>query len=87
MTWFECKVKVKWREIQTEYSKVRYCYVARTKIGCPDFSENLSGKKINFKIGPLAAEITLMQKSTEKHVSGIGLNNNGRWIIPSNFAK
>ena len=36
-------------------------------------SENLSGKKKILKVGPLAAEITLMQKSTEKHVSGIGL--------------
>ena len=36
-------------------------------------SENLSGKKIFLKIGPLAAEITIMQKSNEKHVSGIGL--------------
>ena len=37
-------------------------------------SENLSGKKKILKFGPLAAEITVMQKSTEKHLSGIGLS-------------
>ena len=38
MSSFECKVKVKWREIQTEYSKVRYCYLITIKIGRPDFN-------------------------------------------------
>ena len=42
-------------------------------------------KKKNLKVGPLAAEITLMQKSTEKHVSGIGLMHSLKNEINSNF--
>ena len=38
-------------------------------------SENLSGKKKILKIGPLGAEITFMQKSNEKRLSGIGLRS------------
>ena len=36
-------------------------------------NQNLSGKKKILKIGPLGAEKTFMQKSNEKHLSGIGL--------------
>ena len=38
-------------------------------------SENLSGKKKILKNGPLAAEITLMQKSNDKSLRKIGLRN------------
>ena len=37
-------------------------------------NQNLSGKKKILKIGPLGAEKTFMQKSNEKHLSGLGLS-------------
>ena len=36
-------------------------------------NQNLSGKRKILKIGPLGAEKTFMQKSNEKHLSGLGL--------------
>ena len=39
------------------------------------------------KIGPLAAEITIMQKSNKKHISGIGLREINVTLQPVLLAK